>query len=72
MTEKELCNMCTEYSQDVKCENKSTCKLLNVVRENKRLIEENKKLKKEVYKLRVKASYMTDPNAIGDRKEMGW
>lgn len=72
MTEKELCNMCTEYSKDVKCENKPTCKLLNIVRDNKRLTEENKKLKKEVYKLRVERSYMKDPNAIGDRKEMGW
>lgn len=71
MTEKELCNMCTEYSQDVKCENRGTCKLLNVVRENRRLTEENKKLKKEVYKLRVERSYMRDPNAIGDRHEMG-
>lgn len=72
MTEKELCNMCTEYSKDVKCEDKKTCKLLNIVRENRRLTEENKKLKKEVYKLRIERSYMKDPNAIGDRKEMGW
>ena len=71
MTEKELCNMCTEYSQDVKCENKDTCKLLNVVRDNKRLIEENRALKKEVSELRVNMSYMRDPNAIGDRHEMG-
>lgn len=71
MTEKELCNMCTEYSQDVKCENKDTCKLLNVVRDNKRLIEENRALKKEVSELRVQMSYMRDPNAIGDRHEMG-
>ena len=71
MTEKELCNMCTEYSQDVKCENKDTCKLLNVVRENKELRKENASLKKEVSELRLEMSYMRDPNAIGDRHEMG-
>jgi len=71
VTENALCNMCTEYSQDVKCENKNTCKLLNVVRDNKRLIEENRALKREVSELRVQMSYMRDPNAIGDRHEMG-
>lgn len=65
MTQKELCEMCTEYSADTKCENKDACKLLNI-------LKENKALKKENEELRHKMSYMINPNAIGNRNDMGW
>lgn len=71
MTVKELCEMCTEYSKDLKCENKSKCKLLNILEENKKLKSENKKLKHEVDDLKLRMSYMINPMAIGDRHEMG-
>ena len=65
ITKKEVCEMCTKHSENVKCENKDTCKLLN-------LIDENKELKKENSELRCKMSYMINPNAIGNRNDMGW
>lgn len=65
MTERELCNMCTEYAKGTRCENKDICKLLNI-------IKENKTLKKENAELRQKMSYMVNPNAIGYRNDMGW
>ena len=65
MTERKLCSMCTEYAKGTRCENKDTCDLLNI-------IKENKLLKKENAELRQKMSYMIDPNAIGNRNDMGW
>ena len=47
MTRKELCEMCTEYSTDTKCENKDTCKL-------QAILTENATLKAEVASLRRK------------------
>ncbi|MED9905262.1 MAG: hypothetical protein UFG06_13915 [Lachnospiraceae bacterium] len=64
MRDIKLCEMCTEYSKDIKCENKDNCKLLAIVRENRTL-------KKENADLRLEMSYMVNPNAIGDRHEMG-
>ena len=64
MSDTELCKMCTEYSNETKCDNKENCKLLAIVRENR-------ELKKENADLRLKISYMVNPNAIGDRHEMG-
>lgn len=71
MTKKELCNMCNEYSTDTKCEMESDCKLLKIVEENKSLKDECKQLKKQISDFKIQMSYMTDPNAIGDRHEMG-
>lgn len=65
MTEHELCNMCTEYAKGTKCDNRETCKLLGI-------IKENKALKKEISELKHKMSYMINPNAIGNRNDMGW
>ena len=72
MTRKELCEMCTEYSTDIKCENQDTCKLLNIIKDNKELKKKNKKLKQENAELRHHMSYMINPNSIGDRNDMGW
>lgn len=64
MTRKELCNMCMDYAKGAKCDNQDKCKLLAV-------IKENKALKKEIADLKLKMSYMVNPNAIGDCHEMG-
>lgn len=73
MTEKELCKMCNDYSDDCECENKESCKLLSIVIDNKMLSKENRELKKQIQDLKLKMSYMIDPNCIGDRNgEMGW
>ena len=37
MTRKELCEMCTDYSTDTKCENKESCKLQAILTENAQL-----------------------------------
>lgn len=71
MKQIELCEMCTEYSKDAKCENKAGCKLLNILKENEKLKKENRSLKAEIADLRLNMSYMINPNAIGDRCEMG-
>lgn len=71
MKQIELCEMCTEYSKESKCEIRNRCKLLNILRENEKLKEENRKLKKENADKSLRMSYMRDPNAIGDRCEMG-
>ena len=34
MTQKELCSMCDNYSTDTKCENKESCKLMQMLKEN--------------------------------------
>ena len=65
MTERKLCNMCTEYAKVIRCENKDTCALLKIIKENKALKRENAELRQEM-------SYMIDPNAIGNRNDMGW
>lgn len=72
MSKKELCEMCTEYSTEIKCENKSACKLMALIDENTSLKNQIKELKKENSDLRLNMSYMTNPNAIGDRNDMGW
>lgn len=64
MTKKELCMMCDEYSFIDKCEHEDKCKLLA-------LLKENEELKKNLADLRLRMSYMHDPNSIGDSHEMG-
>lgn len=65
MTGKELCEMCTEYSVDSKCENKETCKLQVILTENARLKAENKKLKKENDEMRIRESWRKFPDMMG-------
>ena len=48
LTEKELCGMCNDYSIDYECEKKDSCRLLSIVRDNKKLSKENKELKKNM------------------------
>ena len=65
MTRKELCEMCTEYSTDTKCENKKTCKLQAILTENARLKEENKRLRKENEERRIRESWEKFPDKTG-------
>lgn len=65
MTRKELCEMCTEYSADHKCENKETCKLQAILTENAQLKAENKKLKKDNNEMRIRESWEKFPDMMG-------
>ena len=65
MTSKKLCEMCTEYSADEKCEYKNTCELQKILTENKDLKEENKQLKAKVEKLEVEKSWWNSPDMMG-------
>ena len=65
MTRRELCNMCTEYSTDTKCENKDTCKLQAILTENAKLKEENRRLRKENEERRIRESWEKFPEAMG-------
>lgn len=64
MTQKNLCNMCNNYSVDNECELKNSCELMAILKENEKLKEENNKLS-------WKMSYMIDPNAIGNKTDRG-
>ena len=37
MTEKEVCLMCENYSEDTKCDQKDSCKLMAILKENRKL-----------------------------------
>lgn len=45
---------------------------ISVLEENKKLKEEINSLKKELSDTELKMSYMINPNAIGNRNDMGW
>ena len=65
MTRKELCEMCTEYSADTKCENKETCKLQAILTENAQLKAENVRLKKDNDDMRIRESWEKFPDMMG-------
>lgn len=65
MTRKELCEMCTEYSQDTKCENKDTCKLQAILTENARLKAEIKELKGKNNDLEARRRWEMFPYMMG-------
>lgn len=65
MTRKELCEMCTEYSTDTKCENKGACKLQAILTENAQLKAENKRLRKENEERRIRESWEKFPDMMG-------
>jgi hypothetical protein len=65
-TEKRLiepCEICEMYIKGERCEH-TYCPVAKMKAENNRLKEENRKLRNEM-------SYMSRPNTIGDRHEMG-
>ena len=71
MKQKEICQICENYSIDAKCDIEDSCKIAVLVRENKELKAKIKTLQKENEDLRIKMSYMVNPNALGNRHEMG-
>lgn len=65
MTRKELCEMCTEYSTDTKCDYKKTCKLQAILTENAQLKEESKRLRKENQEMKIRESWDKFPDMMG-------
>lgn len=65
MTSKKLCEMCTEYSADEKCEYKNTCELQKILKENKDLKAKNKELEAKVEELEVEKSWRDFPDMMG-------
>ncbi len=68
MSKTEICQMCDNYSVRNKCDQKKECKIM-------KMIDENAALKKQVRELadaKLNMSYMVNPNAIGNRNDMGW
>lgn len=65
MTNKELCNMCTEYSTETKCDHKKDCKLLGILRENRQLKEKLRETKKELSDLQIRKSWEDYPEMMG-------
>lgn len=83
--ETEVCKMCEAYMADTECDLKESCPAAGIVKklkEAEEIVRQQKKdireknrtirdLKKQVTDLRIEKSYMINPNAIGDRHEMG-
>lgn len=65
-----VCKYCENYIAGIKCDN-INCDLKKLEKENTVLKKKNKELKKQVEDLKLEKSYMINPNAIGDRHEMG-
>ena len=65
MTNKELCNMCTEYSTETKCDHKKDCKLLRILRENRQLKEKLRETEKELSNLQIRKSWEDYPEMMG-------
>lgn len=72
MKKKDICMLCEEYSAENKCDYEDKCSLIAMWKENQKLKDEVSKLKKELSDARLNMSYMTNPNAIGNRNDMGW
>ncbi len=71
MTEKEVCLMCENYSEDTKCDQHDSCKLMAVLKENRALKKKVSQLKRQLDESELKRSYMVNPSAIGYRNDMG-
>lgn len=65
MTKKQLCNMCENYSSEIKCDIEHDCELQKILAENKKLKEENRRLKKELADLRAERSWEKFPDMMG-------
>lgn len=72
MSKTEICQMCDNYSVRNECDQKKDCKIMKIMDENAALKKQVKGLKKELAEAKLNMSYMIDPNAIGDRNDMGW
>ena len=72
MKNTDICRMCDNYATDAKCEIQADCAIMAVLRENADLKKQVANLQKELTDARIKMSYMINPNAIGNRNDMGW
>lgn len=72
MNKTDICQMCDNYSAHTKCESEDDCKIMKIMNENAALKKQVKELTKELADAKLNMSYMIDPNAIGDRNDMGW
>ena len=61
MTEKEVCLMCENYSEDTKCDQHDRCKLMAVLKENRALKKKVSQLKRQLDESELKRSYMVNP-----------
>lgn len=68
MTEKEVCLMCENYSEDTKCDQHDSCKLMAVLKENRALKKKVSQLKRQLDESELKRSYMVNPNAANSRQ----
>ena len=65
MTRKKLCEMCSEYSTEYKCELQEDCRLQAILTENIRLKADNRELKKKIKELETKRSWELSPDRMG-------
>ena len=65
MTEKQVCEMCENYSTDKACEIKDKCELRTLVKENKKLKEELKSVKRELNEMKAISSWEKYPDMMG-------
>lgn len=65
MNKKELCEMCMDYDVTVKCGNEESCKLLAILKENKKLKKELREAKKERDELASWKSWTLNPDMMG-------
>lgn len=72
MKKTDICELCTEYSTNNQCDNESDCRMVALWNENNALKNKVSDLKKELDDAKLKMSYMVNPNAIGNRNDMGW
>lgn len=72
MTKKQLCEICTEYSTETKCDIEDTCELQNILQENtelkrslKQIKKELKQAKKKLEDLEISQSWERNPERMG-------
>ena len=72
MNKTEICQMCDNYCVDERCDHSKDCKIMMVMDENTALKKRVRELRKELDDAKLKMSYMVNPNAIGNKNDMGW
>ena len=65
MKSKDLCKICTEYSDDTRCEHKKDCELQKILKENNKLRAENRTLRKKNEELETEKSWRDFPDMMG-------
>ena len=68
MTNKNICENCTEYSVEYECGVQNQCILMKLVEENKKLKKDVKSLKEQVKNLEaqdIENSWINNPERMG-------